>query len=234
MWGPRLTVLNSAPGNEWSRSAPPTLLPFLVLTIRTQPRTTSPACSRHKAANGNDGVGDDDDDNTRIYTKRGKQQQKITTTAKLASNDRIPFSIDKHLLKRCRYGCTSRWSTGTEDRGVMTASGYPRCEGVKFAWTEKRSVTTRHTGASAGMHISALGKYTFLQSGLNPSTVRNTPFCSRDYTFPLSGIHLSTVGITPFHRQEYTFLQPRLIYLYPHFLYVCFSRLLSNSPMSDT
>ena len=85
----------------------------------------------------------------------------------------------KHLLKRCRYGCTSRWSTGTEDRGVMTASGYPRCEGVKFAWTEKRSVTTRHTGASAGMHISALENTPFYKSGLHPSTVRNTPFCSR-------------------------------------------------------
>ena len=97
----------------------------------------------------------------------------------------------KHLLKRCRYGCTSRWSTGTEDRGVMTASGYPRCEGVKFAWTEKRSVTTRHTGASAGMHISALENTPFYKSGLHPSTVRNTPFYSRDYTLPLSGIHLS-------------------------------------------
>ena len=101
----------------------------------------------------------------------------------------------KHLLKRCRYGCTSRWSTGTEDRGVMTASGYPRCEGVKFAWTEKRSVTTRHTGASAGMHISAL---------------ENTPFYSRDYTLPLSGIYLSVAGITPVHCQVYTFLQPGL------------------------
>ena len=53
--------------------------------------------------------------------------------------------------------------------------------------------------------------------------------CRNACTFLPWGIHLSTVGITPFHSREYTFLQPRLIYLYPHFLHVCFSRLLSNS-----
>ena len=159
---------------------PTNLLPFLVVTIRQSHEQRPRPVPDTRLLTAMAALVTTTTTTTEYTQNEENNNRKSTTTAKVASNHRIPFSIDKPLLKRCRYGCTSRWTTGTEDRGVMTASGYPRCEGVKFAWTENRSVATRHTGASAGMHAPFyLGEYTFLQSGLHPSTVGNTPFCSR-------------------------------------------------------